>query len=202
MCSLPSTQFRRLLESMIQSRIWSAVSRLIAASFGCGALMAGQLAGNWVGGFDGAAVSEPSSFNETEVANLRHSQAWNFIQTKSWYPYVGSLGGKENPFWHFWRLIRDYDPLPALENVRCPVLAVFGERDTYVPVAKSVANWETGLKKAGNADVTIKVFANADHSLLEVKTGGLKEMPRVKGFVPAGFQFQKDWLLRHVRIHP
>src|SRR5258705_8902044 len=43
-----------------------------------------------------------------------------------WYPYIGALGNRENPFWRFWELIRDYDPLPALKKVRCPVLAVFG----------------------------------------------------------------------------
>lgn len=115
-----------------------------------------------------------------------------------WYPYIGAFGGKENPFWHFWKLIRDYDPVPALEKVRCPVLATFGGRDTFVPVAKSVANWEAGLKKAGNKDVTIKVFPAGDHSLVEAKTGGLKEIPHIRRFVPGYWELQRDWVLQRV----
>jgi pimeloyl-ACP methyl ester carboxylesterase len=123
------------------------------------------------------------------------------VRKEQWYPYIGALGAKQNSFWKFWALIRDYDPLPALEKVRCPVLAVFGERDTYVPVPESISRWEQGLKKAGNTNVTIKVFAGADHSLLEAKTGGLKEISRVKRFVPGAFEFQKDWLLQQVKLN-
>jgi hypothetical protein len=53
---------------------------------------------------------------------------------------------------------------------------------------------------AGNADVTLRVFPDGDHSLLAAKTGGLKEVPRLKGFVPDYFQMQKDWLLRRVQV--
>jgi pimeloyl-ACP methyl ester carboxylesterase len=117
-----------------------------------------------------------------------------------WYPYIGAFGGKANPFWDFWKLIRDYDPAPALQKVRCPVLATFGERDTFVPVAKSVAIWEVELNKAGNKDVTIKVFPNGDHSLVETRTGGLKEIPHIRRFVPGYWDFQLDWLLKRVTL--
>jgi dienelactone hydrolase len=65
-----------------------------------------------------------------------------------------------------WKLEMDYDPMPALEKVKCPVLAVFGELDTLTPVAETTANYRKGLGKAGNKDLTIKVFPNADHALL------------------------------------
>jgi len=80
------------------------------------------------------------------------------------------------------------------------VLAIFGERDTFVPVEKSALNWKRGLEKADNKDVTIKIFESGDHSLVEVKTGGLKELPRLRRFVPGGFEFQKEWLLKHVTL--
>ena len=38
----------------------------------------------------------------------------------------------------FVRRILDYDPLPALHALRCPLLAIFGAADTLVPVADSV----------------------------------------------------------------
>jgi uncharacterized protein len=65
-----------------------------------------------------------------------------------------------------WKLQMEYNPMPALEKVRCPVFAVFGELDTLTPVVETIANYRKGLAKAGNQDVTIKVFPNADHALL------------------------------------
>lgn len=65
-----------------------------------------------------------------------------------------------------WKLEMGYDPMPALEKVKCPVLAIFGELDTFTPVAETKANYEKGLRKAGNKNLTIKLFPNADHALL------------------------------------
>ena len=65
-----------------------------------------------------------------------------------------------------WKLQMAYDPMPALEKVKCPVLAVFGELDTFTPVSATITNYRKGLSKAGNKDVTIKIFPNADHALL------------------------------------
>ena len=65
-----------------------------------------------------------------------------------------------------WKLQMGYNPMPALEKVKCPVLAVFGALDTLTPVAGTIANFRQGLGKAGNKDYTIRVFPNADHALL------------------------------------
>ena len=34
----------------------------------------------------------------------------------------------------FFAGIADYDPVPVLERLRCPILAIFGEDDVLVPV--------------------------------------------------------------------
>ena len=59
----------------------------------------------------------------------------------------------------------DYDPVPALEKVTCPMLAIWGEKDVVVPVEKSVKVFDEALKRAGNEDFTLKVFPNLDHGL-------------------------------------
>ena len=65
-----------------------------------------------------------------------------------------------------WKLEMGYDPMPALEKVKCPVLAIFGELDTLTPIAETKANYQKGLERARNKSLTIKVFPNADHALL------------------------------------
>jgi uncharacterized protein len=106
--------------------------------------------------------------------------------------------GKDHPFWRFWALIRSYDPVPALEKVTCPVLAVFGAKDTFLPAEKSAAIWKAALEKAGNKDVTVRVFPDGDHSLIESESGGLKEAARARRFVPGFFDLCRDWVLKRV----
>ena len=56
-------------------------------------------------------------------------------------------------------------PKKYLTAVHCPVLAIWGENDTLVPARKSASRYRQYLKAAGNTDVTIVVFAHADHSI-------------------------------------
>src|SRR5215813_3367966 len=123
-------------------------------------------------------------FSETDIAeavayvNLKWEVArtggkgWDRLQAatqnvrdKKWADRV-HLATKLEDIVPSWKLEMDYDPMPALEKVRCPVLAVFGELDTLTPVAETTANYRKGLAKVGNKNLTIKVFPNADHALL------------------------------------
>ena len=153
-------------------------------------------------GFAEADVQAALRLQGARYEAARTGEGWDAVavlngqaRRERWYPYVGDTSGPDDPFWAFWRLIRDFDPAPVLRNVRCPVLAVYGEKDTYLPVAKSAAVWREMLDRAGNRDVTVKVFPDADHSLLSAKTGGLRESPRLKQFAPGVLPLLRDWVL-------
>jgi pimeloyl-ACP methyl ester carboxylesterase len=60
-----------------------------------------------------------------------------------------------------WVAEMDYDPLPAMRSVRCPVLALYGAADEWTPVEPSVAAWAD----AQGADATVEVLDGADHAL-------------------------------------
>ncbi len=89
----------------------------------------------------------------------------------------------------------DYDPVPVLERVaRCPVLAIFGERDWVVPVRASVAAYEAALTRAGNRDFTITVFPDANHRIYSDHRGE---------FAPAFLETLTHWILqRTVTVRP
>ncbi len=54
--------------------------------------------------------------------------------------------------WGLGALILDHDPRPALERIRCPILALFGAEDRLVPVECSAA-----IYRDAGRDVTVHV---------------------------------------------
>ncbi len=61
------------------------------------------------------------------------------------------------------RAVMNVNPADFLTKVHCPVLAIFGERDTSIPVNKSIALYKKYLQEASNEEVTIELFPDADH---------------------------------------
>jgi pimeloyl-ACP methyl ester carboxylesterase len=60
---------------------------------------------------------------------------------------------------------RGWEELELLASVRCPVLAVWGEEDDFLPPRRSAAWLGATLSEAGNTDVTLRVLPGASHSL-------------------------------------
>ena len=74
----------------------------------------------------------------------------------------------EGTLW--FRSFLDYMPLPAAQNVSCPVLILHGDKDTQVPVdhAHLLAK---AIRISGNKDVTVKIFSNHNHVFLKDSDG-------------------------------
>ncbi|MDR1672595.1 MAG: alpha/beta fold hydrolase [Bacteroidales bacterium] len=68
-----------------------------------------------------------------------------------------------------------YDPAPALEKVKCPVLAINGEKDLQVPAKVNLEAIRAALTKGGNKQVTTKAFAGLNHLFQECTTGLMAE---------------------------
>ena len=96
----------------------------------------------------------------------------------------------------FWKLVIDYDPVPVLKSVTCPVLAIFGGLDLMVPGEKNRAIWEAALKAGGNRDHTVRVFPTGNHLQWEAGKGTMREMPGLKRFVPGFEETIREWVLK------
>jgi dipeptidyl aminopeptidase/acylaminoacyl peptidase len=100
------------------------------------------------------------------------------------FDYFGEVGPD---LWYFLvrSLQRPFDPVPALENVTCPILAIFGENDTLVPVEKSVRVFESARATVPDRDITTLVFPGADH---RIKLGDPPD------FAPGYLEAMTDWI--------
>lgn len=101
--------------------------------------------------------------------------------------YFGELAEQDWPFFVL-NAQRPYDPVASLERITCPVLALFGERDPLVPAAESAKIFERAFAVAGNTDVTIHIFPDADH---RIRTGD------PLAFAPGYLTLMGEWLQQH-----
>lgn len=101
--------------------------------------------------------------------------------------------------WGFIRRQFIYDPGPVLRRLQTPTLALFGALDNNIIAEKNRAAWESALKTAGNRDYTLRILPNANHLMLEAKTGSIMEMTSLRRFVPEYSMVLREWLAAHVR---
>ncbi len=95
----------------------------------------------------------------------------------------------------------DYDPVTALERVRVPVLALFGELDLQVPPSVNTEPMAAALAAAQNADVTIRVLPKANHLFLEAKTGSPQEYAGLKKeFVASFLDTIAEWIAQRTDV--
>jgi pimeloyl-ACP methyl ester carboxylesterase len=119
-------------------------------------------------------------------------------------PWFASVHRCDRVLFYSARRNVDQDTEPFWEKVHCPVLVIYGDKDVSSgPPEPLVAVIRRGLAKAGNRDVTVHIFPDADHSICRAKTGGPKEArerarSRPKGagpeFVPGYLETMTSWL--------
>jgi len=94
-----------------------------------------------------------------------HKESWSaFIGTRQVLPMLESLPAETLPSVKaMMESALFIDPASYLSRIHVPVLAIFGEKDASVPVKISIEIYKTSLKNAGNKDLAIKVFPEANH---------------------------------------
>lgn len=82
-----------------------------------------------------------------------------------------------------------------LSKINCPVLAIFGEKDTNVDWRKSLILYRDTLGSCSGADLTIKTFPAGNHGIYKCQTGGVRES--VKEHCDGYFEVMTQWLVGH-----
>jgi len=110
------------------------------------------------------------------------------------------------------RRLVEYDSEASWEKVRCPVLAIYGDKDVSSgPPEGLLAIIRRGLRKAGNQDLTIAIYPDADHSLCKTEASGRKERDKqaerqktadAPNFVPGYLDEMTTWLNKRVGSRP
>jgi len=88
-----------------------------------------------------------------------------------------------------------YDPYPTLTKVKCPVLAINGEKDLQVPPKENLSAIENALKEGGNKDYKIVEMPGLNHLFQTCETGSPSEYSKIEEtFSPDAMKVIADWI--------
>jgi pimeloyl-ACP methyl ester carboxylesterase len=97
----------------------------------------------------------------------------------------------------WFRFFLAYDPVPTLKQVRCPVLAVNGEKDLQVPPKEDLEAIAKALSEGGNTNFVVKELPNLNHLFQTSKSGAPSEYASIEETIaPSALQFIGDWVVQ------
>lgn len=88
--------------------------------------------------------------------------------------------------------IPEFDKI--LNQVNCPVLTIFGEKDTQVNWKRTKQLYKKTIGKNPRARLTIKTFPKGNHNIYECKTGGFREKLVKRKFCDGYLETMSAWL--------
>lgn len=88
-----------------------------------------------------------------------------------------------------------YNPAIVLEKVKCPVLAINGEKDLQVPPKENLEAIKKALKRGGNKKLTTRELPTLNHLFQECKTGSPNEYATIEQtFSPTALTEILKWI--------
>jgi uncharacterized protein len=88
----------------------------------------------------------------------------------------------------------------TLDKIECPVLAIFGEKDSQVDWQKTLTFYKQTIGKNPKSNLTIKTFPNCGHPLMKCKTCGIDfEDLKLFNYQPCDgyYEYMGKWLSEH-----
>jgi fermentation-respiration switch protein FrsA (DUF1100 family) len=88
-----------------------------------------------------------------------------------------------------------FDPSLVLEKVKCPVLAINGEKDLQVPPKENLSAIESALKKGGNKSFEVKMLPGLNHLFQTSTTGKISEYGQIEETIsPLALETMLEWI--------
>lgn len=95
----------------------------------------------------------------------------------------------------WFRFFLSYDPYPALTKLKCPVLALNGEKDLQVPAKSNLAAIEKALSEGGNKNFKTIEIPGVNHLFQTCETGAIAEYAQIEETIsPAVLGILLDWI--------
>lgn len=101
------------------------------------------------------------------------------------------------------RFFLTYDPAPTLEALRCPTLALLGEKDLQVPAetnAKSIRSAFQKATAAGAKDLYVEILPGLNHLFQSCETGAIGEYAEIETTIaPSALERIVGFVIEHTK---
>jgi len=95
----------------------------------------------------------------------------------------------------WFRFFLSYDPLPDLKRTKCPVLALYGEKDLQVPPKINLPMLQQALSDGGNKQADARQLPELNHFFQHAYSGSPTEYAAIdETFAPEAMKIIGDWL--------
>ena len=95
----------------------------------------------------------------------------------------------------WFRELLDYDPRATLKQVKCPVLALNGEKDLQVAAKENLEAIREALRAGGNTRVKTVELSGLNHLFQACQTGAVSEYGQIEEtFNPEALKTISDWI--------
>ncbi len=129
--------------------------------------------------------------SETENKSEEEKQHSNFSEAN----LEPQIQGLLSPWMRFFLT---YDPIPTLMKVKCPVLAINGEKDLQVPPEENLLAIENALKAGSNENYTVKELPGLNHLFQTAQTGSPTEYSKIEETIsPDALELIGNWISEH-----
>jgi fermentation-respiration switch protein FrsA (DUF1100 family) len=97
----------------------------------------------------------------------------------------------------WFRYFMAYDPAVALRKVKCPVLALNGEKDLQVSPTQNLPAIRNALAQGGNQKSMVEELPGLNHLFQTAKTGSPSEYAEIEETIsPVALETIAGWVLK------
>lgn len=100
----------------------------------------------------------------------------------------------------WYRTFLKFNPTEFLQKIKCPVLALNGEKDVQVPARENLEAIKNSLIKSGNTNITILELKGLNHLFQNCETGSISEYGKIEQTISqSALDSILNWLIKITR---
>ncbi len=112
-------------------------------------------------------------------------------------PWKRQVPKLDSPWLHYFLL---YNPTSALEEVKCPVLALFGEKDMTIDPEQNASAMKTAFSHARNREAKVKILPELNYLFQKANTGLGREYESIPETIsPVALETIQAWIAKQVQ---
>jgi uncharacterized protein len=141
-------------------------------------------------------LNETDSVKKIDRLQKTFSNGMYFMMTDEQKKAIDSQIKSVDNVW--FKFFLQYNPYPALVKLKCPVLALIGEKDLQVPPKENLAAIEKALTEGGNKNYKTMELPGLNHLFQTCETGAIAEYAQIEETIsPKVLEILRDWILNY-----